>query len=116
MHAGLPLLLQVVVAPDWPSYTATWRLGVCQTPNRQPACSTYCMCWIVAALLAFFHTKCEYLVQITRLSLKIQKEKRAFNNGCCHMLTCAFELRTVCIHRNPSLAFGLSSCFTLTEH
>lgn len=57
MHAGLPLLLQVVVAPDWPSYTATWRLGVCQTPTDSLAFSTNCMCWIVDALLAFFSYK-----------------------------------------------------------
>lgn len=67
MHAGLPLLLQVVVAPDWPSYTATWRLGVCQTPTD--SLHAVIMCWIVDALLAFFHTKCEYLEQITHLSL-----------------------------------------------
>lgn len=49
MHAGLPLLLQVVVAPDWPSYTATWR----------PTDSLHAvlMCWIVDALLAFFSYK-----------------------------------------------------------
>lgn len=28
----------------------------------------------------------------------------------------SFEFGTVCLHKNPLLAFGLSSCFILTVH